>query len=78
VGQGGRALHLKVGICGEHGADPESVHFFHHVGLDYVSCSPFRIPVAGLEAGRVALDRTSRSDASAVLATVDEPGERRP
>ena len=46
---------LKVGVCGEHGGDPDSVHFFHHVGLDYVSCSPFRIPVARLEAGRVAL-----------------------
>jgi pyruvate, orthophosphate dikinase len=43
---------LKLGVCGEHGGDPESVHFFHEVGLDYVSCSPFRIPVARLEAGR--------------------------
>ncbi|MGZ2361124.1 pyruvate, phosphate dikinase [Streptomyces sp. 372A] len=45
---------LKLGICGEHGGDPESVHFFHEAGLDYVSCSPFRIPVARLEAGRAA------------------------
>ena len=43
---------LKVGVCGEHGGDPESVHFFHEAGLDYVSCSPFRVPVARLEAGR--------------------------
>jgi pyruvate,orthophosphate dikinase len=43
---------LKVGVCGEHGGDPDSVHFFHEVGLDYVSCSPFRVPVARLEAGR--------------------------
>jgi pyruvate,orthophosphate dikinase len=43
---------LKVGVCGEHGGDPDSVHFFHKVGLDYVSCSPFRVPVARLEAGR--------------------------
>ncbi|MGI5214437.1 pyruvate, phosphate dikinase [Plantactinospora sp. CA-290183] len=43
---------LKLGVCGEHGGDPESVHFFHEVGLDYVSCSPFRVPVARLEAGR--------------------------
>jgi pyruvate, orthophosphate dikinase len=49
---------LKVGVCGEHGGDPDSVHFFHKVGLDYVSCSPFRIPVARLEAGRVALGQT--------------------
>ncbi|MGH3727613.1 MAG: pyruvate, phosphate dikinase [Micromonosporaceae bacterium] len=46
---------LKLGICGEHGGDPDSVHFFHQVGLDYVSCSPFRIPVARLEAGRAAV-----------------------
>ncbi|TYP87470.1 pyruvate, phosphate dikinase [Blastococcus xanthinilyticus] len=46
---------LKLGICGEHGGDPDSVHFFHEVGLDYVSCSPFRVPVARLEAGRAAL-----------------------
>ena len=46
---------LHVGVCGEHGGDPESVHFFHQTGLDYVSCSPFRVPVARLEAGRAAL-----------------------
>ena len=43
---------LKLGVCGEHGGDPDSVHFFDEVGLDYVSCSPFRVPVARLEAGR--------------------------
>src|SRR4051812_17739674 len=52
---------LKVGVCGEHGGDPESVHFFHRVGLDYVSCSPFRVPVARLEAGRAAVE-TAGSD----------------
>ncbi|MET0741702.1 MAG: pyruvate, phosphate dikinase [Candidatus Nanopelagicales bacterium] len=46
---------LHIGVCGEHGGDPESVHFFHEVDLDYVSCSPFRVPVARLEAGRAAL-----------------------
>jgi len=46
---------LKIGVCGEHGGDPESVHFFHKTGLDYVSCSPFRVPVARLEAGRAAV-----------------------
>ena len=46
---------LKLGVCGEHGGDPESIHFFHSVGLDYVSCSPFRVPVARLEAGRAAV-----------------------
>ncbi|TQJ51071.1 pyruvate, phosphate dikinase [Phycicoccus sp. SLBN-51] len=43
---------LHLGVCGEHGGDPESIHFFDEVGLDYVSCSPFRVPVARLEAGR--------------------------
>ena len=46
---------LKLGVCGEHGGDPASVHFFHEAGLDYVSCSPFRVPVARLEAGRAAV-----------------------
>jgi pyruvate,orthophosphate dikinase len=46
---------LHLGVCGEHGGDPESIHFFHHIGLDYVSCSAFRVPVARLEAGRAAL-----------------------
>src|SRR6478609_830113 len=46
---------LKLGVCGEHGGDPESIHFFHKTGLDYVSCSPFRVPVARLEAGRAAV-----------------------
>ena len=46
---------LKCGVCGEHGGDPDSVHFFNEVGLDYVSCSPFRVPIARLEAGRAAL-----------------------
>jgi pyruvate,orthophosphate dikinase len=47
---------LKIGVCGEHGGDPESVHFFHEAGLDYVSCSPFRVPVARLEAGRASVE----------------------
>lgn len=46
---------IKLGVCGEHGGDPDSIHFFHGVGLDYVSCSPFRIPIARLEAGRAAV-----------------------
>jgi pyruvate,orthophosphate dikinase len=46
---------LKLGVCGEHGGDPASVWFFHEAGLDYVSCSPFRVPVARLEAGRAAI-----------------------
>ena len=46
---------LKIGVCGEHGGDPASVHFFHKVGLDYVSCSPYRVPVARLAAAQAAL-----------------------
>ncbi|SDU61203.1 pyruvate, phosphate dikinase [Jiangella alkaliphila] len=46
---------LELGVCGEHGGDPDSIHFFESIKLDYVSCSPFRVPVARLEAGRAAL-----------------------
>jgi pyruvate,orthophosphate dikinase len=46
---------LKVGICGEHGGDPSSIAFCHKVGLDYVSCSPFRVPIARLAAAQAAL-----------------------
>jgi pyruvate, orthophosphate dikinase len=46
---------IKLGICGEHGGDPSSVHFFHKVGLDYVSASPYRVPVARLAAAHAAL-----------------------
>lgn len=45
---------FKLGICGEHGGDPRSIHFFNSLGLDYVSCSPFRVPIARLESGRAA------------------------
>ena len=47
---------IKLGVCGEHGGDPQSIHFFHNVGVDYVSCSPCRVPVARLEAGRAAVE----------------------
>jgi pyruvate,orthophosphate dikinase len=46
---------IKLGICGEHGGDPDSVKFCHRIGLDYVSCSPFRIPIARLAAAQAAL-----------------------
>ena len=51
---------LKVGICGEHGGDPASVAFFHRVGLDYVSCSPYRVPVARLAAAHAVLAEEGR------------------
>ena len=46
---------LKCGICGEHGGDPESIYFCHELGLDYVSCSPFRVPIARLAAAQAAI-----------------------
>jgi pyruvate,orthophosphate dikinase len=46
---------IKLGICGEHGGEPSSIDFFHRVGLDYVSCSPFRVPIARLAAAQAAV-----------------------
>jgi pyruvate, orthophosphate dikinase len=54
---------LKVGICGEHGGDPASVAFCHEVGLDYVSCSPYRVPIARLAAAQAALGKAAASQA---------------
>ena len=51
---------IKLGICGEHGGDPASIEFFHQTGLDYVSCSPFRVPIARLAAAQSALESTER------------------
>lgn len=51
---------LEIGICGEHGGDPESIEFFHYAGLDYVSCSPFRVPIARLAAAQVAVKEKNR------------------
>jgi pyruvate,orthophosphate dikinase len=48
---------LKIGVCGEHGGDPSSIRFFHSVGLDYVSCSPYRVPIARLAAAQAQLER---------------------
>jgi pyruvate,orthophosphate dikinase len=48
---------LKIGICGEHGGEPESVKFCHAIGLNYVSCSPFRVPVARLAAAQAVLGK---------------------
>ena len=64
---------LKIGVCGEHGGDPDSVHFFHEVGLDYVSCSPFRVPVPG---SRPAAPPYSRPAAAATAGDPTE-GQRR-
>ncbi|MFL6141826.1 MAG: pyruvate, phosphate dikinase [Labedaea sp.] len=64
--QRGRATRpdLTLGVCGEHGGDPASIHYFHHIGLDYVSCSPFRVPIARLEAGRAAVGKPENTSDS--------------
>ncbi|MCE5203503.1 MAG: pyruvate, phosphate dikinase [Actinomycetia bacterium] len=62
---GGRATNpkIKLGVCGEHGGDPDSVHVFHRIGLDYVSCSPYRVPLARLAAAQAALEeKAAESD----------------
>ena len=64
---------LEVGICGEHGGDPRSIDFCHRIGLDYVSCSPFRVPVARLAAAHAAL----REKAEARRAVSDVAGPKR-
>jgi pyruvate,orthophosphate dikinase len=62
----GRAVkkNMKMGICGEHGGDPESVEFCHKIGLDYVSCSPYRVPIARLAAAQAALKSKMKKDLS--------------
>ena len=52
---------IKLGICGEHGGDPASIHFFETVGLDYISCSPFRVPIARLAAAQATLRKQAKS-----------------
>ncbi len=54
---------LVVGVCGEHGGDPDSIHFFDSISIDYVSCSPFRVPVARLETARATVPHESTSAA---------------
>jgi pyruvate,orthophosphate dikinase len=54
LGRQGRP-ELKLGVCGEHGGDPDSIDFFHNSGLDYVSCSPYRVPIARVAAAQAAI-----------------------
>lgn len=56
-------MHIKLGICGEHGGDPDSVKFCHRIGLTYVSCSPFRVPVARLAAAQAAIEEKRKAAA---------------
>ena len=68
---------LKVGVCGEHGGDPRSIAFFHEIGLDYVSCSPFRVPVARLAAAHAALaDETAAGVGEAAATGAPQPPRR--
>jgi pyruvate, orthophosphate dikinase len=53
---------LKLGICGEHGGEPTSVEFCHRIGLDYVSCSPYRVPLARLASAQAALKEARRAE----------------
>jgi len=62
---------IKLGICGEHGGDPSSVEFCHLIGLSYVSCSPFRVPIARLAAARAAI-------LNAPKAAAKKPGKKAP
>jgi pyruvate,orthophosphate dikinase len=55
---------LKLGVCGEHGGDPDSIDFFHHSGMDYVSCSPYRVPVARVAAAQAAVRDVDPDQAS--------------
>jgi pyruvate,orthophosphate dikinase len=55
---------IKLGICGEHGGDPDSVKFCHKLGLTYVSCSPFRVPVARLAAAQAAIEEKRKANAA--------------
>ena len=61
--EGGRKTrpNIKLGICGEHGGDPATIHFCHNVGLTYVSCSPFRVPIARLAAAQAAIEDKQRN-----------------
>jgi pyruvate,orthophosphate dikinase len=77
--QRGRAVRpeLKLGICGEHGGDPKSVHFFHRVGLDYVSCSPYRVPIARLAAAHAAIEERQEAAADGSARADDSPPTNR-
>ena len=57
-------LNLKMGICGEHGGDPQSIQFFHDINLDYISCSPYRVPIARLSAAQSAINASKKEGSS--------------
>jgi pyruvate,orthophosphate dikinase len=69
---------LKVGICGEHGGEGESVKFCHRVGMNYVSCSPFRVPIARLAAAQAAVADKAKGAAKGKPAAKRKPAARKP
>src|SRR5258708_4540968 len=73
--QGGQSVRpdIKLGICGEHGGDPTTIEFCHQIGLSYVSCSPFRVPVARLAAAQAALKHGSSVKAKAPAKKAGKP-----
>ena len=68
---------LKVGICGEHGGEPASVEFCHRTGLNYVSCSPFRVPIARLAAARAVVKEMSKSKKTAAKSKKKSSSKKR-
>jgi pyruvate, orthophosphate dikinase len=78
--EGGRAVRpgMKMGICGEHGGDPKSVEFCHEIGLDYVSCSPFRLPIARLAAAQAVLKERASARPARRAARVRKSARRAP
>jgi pyruvate,orthophosphate dikinase len=68
---------LKVGICGEHGGEPSSVKFCHRAGFDYVSCSPFRVPIARLAAAQAAIETPRKVAKKAVKKTAKKPVKKK-
>jgi pyruvate,orthophosphate dikinase len=77
LGRGARKK-LDVGICGEHGGDPKTIEFCHRIGLDYVSCSPFRVPIARLAAAHAALPTSSQAPHASRASGGTRPGRSRP
>jgi pyruvate,orthophosphate dikinase len=68
---------IKLGICGEHGGDPDSVKFCHRVGLTYVSCSPYRVPVARLAAAQAAIEDKRKAATAKAPAKVKAPAKKK-
>ncbi len=76
-GRGARP-NLKVGICGEHGGEPDSIRFFNGIGLDYVSCSPYRVPIARLAAAQAALEEAAEAEREVKSEETDRPSDKHP